>query len=228
MHDFRQSLINSTLNRVLKRLHYPLEVMLTCVRWYVAYPLSLRHVEEMMQERGVFVDHSSVHRWAIKKSPALAAVFRKRKRPVGSSWWMDETYIKVAGKWKYLYRAVDRAFYPVVLMVVASYYALFAIFADSLTVLIHEMVPIAISIGLAVVGFKVSPWFVVAGLFGHAVFDFSHGTFIENSRVPAWWPGFCLCYDATAAVYLAIAISCLKPRPARLTVDNQLVTRDAG
>jgi hypothetical protein len=52
MLDFRQSLINGTLRKVLKRLHYPLEVMLTCVRWYVAYPLSLRHVEEMMQERG--------------------------------------------------------------------------------------------------------------------------------------------------------------------------------
>jgi len=83
--------------------------MLTCVRWYGAYPLSLRHVEEMMQERGVFVDHSTVHRWAIKILPVMAAVFRRRKRPVGASWRMDETYIKVAGKWKYLYRAVDRA-----------------------------------------------------------------------------------------------------------------------
>ena len=66
--------------------------MLTCVRWHVAYPLSLRHVEEMMQERGVFVDHSTVHRWAIKMVPVLAAIFRSRKRPVGSSWRMDETY----------------------------------------------------------------------------------------------------------------------------------------
>ena len=66
MLDFRQSLISSTLNKVLQRLHYPLDVMLTCVRWYIAYPLSLRHVEEMMQERGVFVDHSTVHRWALK------------------------------------------------------------------------------------------------------------------------------------------------------------------
>ncbi len=65
MLDFRQSWGNSALRKVLKRPHYPLEVMLTCVRWYVAYPLSLRHVEEMMQERGVFVDHSTVHRWAI-------------------------------------------------------------------------------------------------------------------------------------------------------------------
>src|SRR5450830_721225 len=63
----------------------------------------------MMQERGVFVDHATVHRWAIKMLPMLAAVFRRRKRPVGRSWRMDETYIKVAGQWKYLYRAVDRA-----------------------------------------------------------------------------------------------------------------------
>ena len=59
MLDFRQSLINSTLNKVLQRLHYPLEVMLICVRWYVACPLSVRHVEEMMQERTVFVGHST-------------------------------------------------------------------------------------------------------------------------------------------------------------------------
>ena len=109
MLDFRQSLISSTLNKVLQRLHYPLDVMLTCVRWYIAYPLSLRHVEEMMQERGVFVDHSTVHRWALKVLPVMAAVFRRRKCPVGGSWRMDETYIKVAGQWKYLYRAVDRA-----------------------------------------------------------------------------------------------------------------------
>src|ERR1035437_2833818 len=109
MLDFRKSLINGTLKKVLKRLHYPLAVMLTGVRWYVAYPLRLRHVEEIMHERGVFVDHSTVYRWATKMLPVPAAVFRKRKRPVGLSWRMDETYIKVAGQWKYLYRAVDRA-----------------------------------------------------------------------------------------------------------------------
>src|SRR6267142_2075146 len=62
--------------RVLKRLHYPLEVMLTCVRWYVAYPLRLRHLEEMMAERGIAVDHSTVHRWAIKLLPVLEKAFR--------------------------------------------------------------------------------------------------------------------------------------------------------
>ena len=61
-----------------------------------------------MEERGVFVDHSSINRWAIRFLPLLEKVFRKHKRPVGGSWRMDETYIKVKGVWKYLYRAVDR------------------------------------------------------------------------------------------------------------------------
>ncbi len=100
--------MNETLRRVFMRLHYPIEVMLTCVRWYVAYPLSLRQLEEMIAERGVAVDHSTIHRWAIKILPVLAAVCRRRKCPVGKSWRMDETYIKVAGQWKYLYRAVDK------------------------------------------------------------------------------------------------------------------------
>ncbi|MGF6871179.1 transposase-like protein [Paraburkholderia sp. MM5477-R1] len=84
--------MNPAMARVLKRLHYPLDVMLTCVRWYVAYPLSLRHLEDMTAERGVSVDHSTVHRWAIKVLPVLEKAFRRRKRPVGKSWRMDETY----------------------------------------------------------------------------------------------------------------------------------------
>jgi putative transposase len=97
----------SVLRKVLKRLHYPLEIILVCVRWYAAYPLSLRNLEEMMAERGVAVDHATVHRWALKILPVLAKLFRNRKRPVGRSWRMDETYIRVGGQWKYLYRAVD-------------------------------------------------------------------------------------------------------------------------
>jgi len=61
---------------VLKRLHFPLEVVLVCVRWYAAYPLNLRHLEEIMAERGVVVDHATVHRWAPKVLPVLAKVFR--------------------------------------------------------------------------------------------------------------------------------------------------------
>ncbi|WP_429290610.1 IS6 family transposase [Paraburkholderia sp. CI3] len=99
---------NPGLAKVLKRLHYPLEVILTCVRWYVACPLSLRHLEEMMAERGIEVDHSTVHRWAIKILPVLEKAFRRHKRPVGRSWRMDETYVKIRGEWRYLYRAVDK------------------------------------------------------------------------------------------------------------------------
>jgi putative transposase len=96
------------LHELLKRLHYPLEIMLTCVRWYVAYPLSLRHIKEMMHERGVFAGHTTIHRWALKILPVLAATFRRRKRPVGNSWRTDEIYVLVGGQWKYLYRAVNR------------------------------------------------------------------------------------------------------------------------
>ena len=96
------------LRKVIKRMHYPLEVMLICVRWYAAYPLSLRQIEKMMAERGVFVDQATVHRWAIKFLPVLVAAFRRYKRSVEAGWRMDETYIKVAGQWKYRYRAVDR------------------------------------------------------------------------------------------------------------------------
>ena len=75
--------------------------MLTCVRWYVAYPLSLRHIEEMRQERGVLVDHTTVYRWSIKIVPVLANVFLRCKRSIGSRWRFDETYIKLAGQWKF-------------------------------------------------------------------------------------------------------------------------------
>ena len=85
------------------------EIILWAVRWYVAYPISYRQLEEMMAERGVAVDHSSLNRWVLKYTPALEKVFRQRKPPVGTSWRMDETYISVKGRWKYLYRAVDKA-----------------------------------------------------------------------------------------------------------------------
>ena len=91
-----------------KGMRFPIDLILVCIRWYAAYPLSYRHLEEMMQERGVNVDHSTINRWAIRFLPLLEKAFRKYKRPVGVSWRMDETYIKVKGQWKYLYRAVDK------------------------------------------------------------------------------------------------------------------------
>jgi putative transposase len=90
-----------------KGSHFESEVILWGVRWYVAYPISYRQLEEMMEERGVEVDHSTLNRWVVKYAPELDRHFRSRKRPVGSSWRLDETYVKVRGLWKYLYRAVD-------------------------------------------------------------------------------------------------------------------------
>jgi putative transposase len=92
-----------------KGSHFEREVILWGVRWYVAYPISYRQLEEMMQERGVQVDHATLNRWVIKFAPLLERHFRAHKRPVGSSWRMDETYVKVKGSWKYFYRAVDKA-----------------------------------------------------------------------------------------------------------------------
>src|SRR5471032_1423250 len=92
----------------VKGMRFPIDVIMVCIRWYVAYPLSYRHLEEIMEERGVSVDHSSINRWAIRFLPLIEKMARKHKRPVGASWRMDETYIKVKGVWKYLYRAVDK------------------------------------------------------------------------------------------------------------------------
>ena len=85
------------------------DIILWGVRWYVAYPVNYRQLEEMMQERGVEVDHSSLNRWVLKYTPVLDKTFRQRKRAVGISWRLDETYIRVKGQWEYLYRAVDKA-----------------------------------------------------------------------------------------------------------------------
>ena len=91
-----------------KGAHFPQDIILMGVRWYVAYPLSYRHVEELMEERGVPIDHATIQRWVVKYSPQLKEAFHRRKRPVWVSWRMDETYIKVKGEWRYLYRAVDK------------------------------------------------------------------------------------------------------------------------
>jgi putative transposase len=88
--------------------HFPQDISLMGVRWYVAYPLSYRHVEELLEERGVPIDHATIQRWVVKYSPQLEEAFHRRKRPVWVSWRMDETYIKVKGQWYDLYRAVDK------------------------------------------------------------------------------------------------------------------------
>ena len=92
-----------------KGSYFEREALLWGVRWYVAYPISYRQLEEMMEGRGVEVDHSTLNRWVAKYVPLLDQQFRARKRSVGSGWRLDGTYVKVKGAWKYLYRAVDKA-----------------------------------------------------------------------------------------------------------------------
>ncbi|CAH1691971.1 transposase [Hyphomicrobiales bacterium] len=94
---------------MFKGRHFDRSVILLCVRWYLAYNLSLRDLEEMMAERGLSVDHSTVHRWVVRFAPQLLERFNRRKRAVTGKWHLDETYIKVRGQWMYLYRAIDSA-----------------------------------------------------------------------------------------------------------------------
>ena len=88
---------------------YPKEVILQAVRWYLAYTLSYRDIEELLAERGIHVDHATINRWVIAFAPKLEQAYQKRKRRPGNRVRMDETYILVKGQWMYLYRAVDKA-----------------------------------------------------------------------------------------------------------------------
>ena len=87
--------------------HFVGEIILLNVRWYLKYPLSYRNLEEMMAERGVKVDHTTIMRWVHQYSPEIEQKVRRYLRPTNDSWRVDETYIKVKGEWKYFYRAVD-------------------------------------------------------------------------------------------------------------------------
>jgi hypothetical protein len=97
----------------------------------------------------------------------------------------------------------NRAFYPLVLIVIASYYALFAVMGASARAILIESSIIAGFVVVSVLGFKVSLWFVVAALASHGLFDFVHVHLVHNPGVPNWWPMFCMAYDVTAAAYLA-------------------------
>lgn len=88
--------------------HFPKCIVLQAVYWYLRYSLSYRDIEELMKERGVELDHATVQRWVVKYTPLLEIEFWKKKKAVGISWRMDETYIKAKGIWHYLYRAVDK------------------------------------------------------------------------------------------------------------------------
>jgi IS6 family transposase len=89
--------------------HFRSEVIVLCVRWYLCYPLSYRDLEEMMLERGLSVDHSTIARCVLHYAPILNRRIRREMRYPNRSWRVDETYVRVAGKWTYLYRAIDSA-----------------------------------------------------------------------------------------------------------------------
>jgi hypothetical protein len=123
----------------------------------------------------------------------------------------------------------SRAFYPTILIVIASYYGLFAVMGGSLHALVIECAVVAAFVAASVLGFKFSLWIVVAGLAGHGIFDFIHAQLIHNPGMPAWWPMFCGAYDVTAAAYLAWLLRSNRPRFAG--AENQAAVEtgvDAG
>ena len=93
---------------VFKRRRFPAEIILLCVRWYCRYGISYRDLEEMMGERGVDVDYSTLYRWVQRYAPELEKRVRWYQGYRSPSWRVDETYVRVCGKWKYLFRAVDK------------------------------------------------------------------------------------------------------------------------
>jgi hypothetical protein len=100
----------------------------------------------------------------------------------------------------------DRAFYPTVVIVVATYYILFAAMVGSLPALMIESSVAGVFLMLALAGFKKNLWWAVAGLVGHGVFDFFLRGFIQNPGVPVWWPGFCGSFDVLAGLFLAVLV----------------------
>ncbi|MFY2822322.1 IS6 family transposase, partial [Ruegeria sp. MALMAid1280] len=90
-----------------KGAHFPKDVILRAVFFYLRYIVSYRDLEEIMAERGVDLDHATLNRWVSRYAGLIAETARYRKRPADRSWRMDETYVKVKGEWVYLYRAID-------------------------------------------------------------------------------------------------------------------------
>src|SRR5713101_9292904 len=87
---------------------FPPEIIVLAVRWYLRYGLSYRDVEELLGERGIEVDHVTVYRWVQRFTPLLIDAARPCRHAVGDRWFVDETYVKVAGRWRYVYRAIDQ------------------------------------------------------------------------------------------------------------------------
>lgn len=111
----------------------------------------------------------------------------------------------------------DRAFYPAVLIVVASYYVLFAAMTGSVETVLLETMVMTVFVIAAVAGFKTTPWIIVASLAAHGLQDAVHGDVIANAGVPAWWPAWCLAYDVGAAGALAWLLMRAEPLKVRVS-----------
>ena len=111
--------------------------------------------------------------------------------------------VVVATAMRYIGFDRDRAFYPTILIIVGSYYVLFAAMGGSTQTLLLELAPMTVFVIAAIAGFKSSTWIVVAGLAAHGIFDAFHGYILNNQGMPVWWPAFCGAYDVGAAVCLA-------------------------
>ena len=104
----RARVLSPVPDSAFKGFRYPPEVIVLAVRWYLRYAVSYRDVEELLVERGILVDHVSVFRWVQRFTPLLVDAARPCRHSVGNRWFVDETYVKVAGRWRYVYRAVDQ------------------------------------------------------------------------------------------------------------------------
>lgn len=117
----------------------------------------------------------------------------------------------------------ERVFYPTLLVVIATYYVLFAVIGGDRQALLRESLVACVFIGAAVAGFRSTLWIVVVALAAHGLFDAAHHLLVRHDGVPAWWPGFCAVFDVAAAVWLGILLA---RRPGYFSCNRTAISRE--